>query len=61
MPDDFILVADIEKTVLADGYSVGRAKERLYTNQKTWDNLPADFKERVSFNTAEQMDIFSFV
>ena len=61
MPDDFILVADIEKTVLADGYSVGRAKERLYTNQKTWDNLPADFRERVSFNTAEQMDIFSFV
>lgn len=61
MPDDFIEVARIEKTILsaANGNSQ-KAEEKIYTNRRTYDRLPDDFKERIKFNTAQQMTMFDF-
>ena len=61
MPDDFIEVARIEKTILsaANGNSQ-KAEEKIYTNRRTYDRLDEDFKECIKFNRAEQMTMFDF-
>ena len=59
MPEDFIEVAHIDKTVLsaANGNSQ-KAEEKIYTNRRTYDRLDKGFKERIKFNTAQQMTMF---
>ena len=59
MPDDFIEVAHIEKTVLsaANGNSQ-KTEEKIFTNRRTYENLKDDFKERINYNRAEQLTMF---
>lgn len=56
MPDEFIEIARIEKTVLsaANGNSAKQI-EKLYTNRKTFDKLSDELKERYQNNTAKQL------
>jgi len=59
MPEDFIEVANISKTVLsaADGGNYF-AKEKIFTNKRTYDKL-SDYQKRIyEFNTTEQMTLF---
>ena len=58
MPDDFIQYAQIEKTVLSasDGNSQ-KAKERIYTNKKTYDRLSNKQKELIKIWNSEQMSL----
>ena len=56
MPDNFIPIAYTEKTILsaANGNS-HKAKEYIFTNQKTWDTLDDDTKMLYMSNMACQM------
>jgi len=56
MPDNFIPIAYTEKTILsaANGNS-HKAKEYIFTNQKTWDTLDDDMKMLYMSNMACQM------
>ena len=59
MPEDFVIVAKIEKTVLsaANGNSA-KQTEKIYTNRRTWDSLSADMRERYALNAAEQLSLW---
>lgn len=59
MPEDFIEVANISKSILsaANGNS-NTAEEKIFTNRRTYDKLSADVKERISFDTAKQTTLF---
>ena len=59
MPNDFIVVAEIEKTILsiADGNS-RKATERIYTNEITYNKLPETEKAQIRLNMARQMTLF---
>ena len=61
MPDGFIEVANINKTVLSasDGNNY-KAEEKIFTNQRTYKKLDDDFKQLISFSTAKQMTLFDF-
>ena len=62
MPESFIQYAQIEKSVLSasDGNSQ-KAKERIYTNRRTYDRLTAEQKELIRQLNGEQMDIMDFI
>ena len=61
MPDDFIPVAWIEKSVLsaANGNSM-KSVEKIWTNQKTYEKLDKDKKNLISLSFSEQMSLFDF-
>jgi hypothetical protein len=62
MPDDFICVAKIEKTVLSAANSNSiKAEEKLFTNQRTYDKLSTEEREKIKLNFAEQMSIFDLI
>ena len=47
MPDDFIEVANVSKSVLsASNGNSGKVEEKIYTNQRTYNRMSADFKYR---------------
>ena len=59
MPDEFIEIARVEKTVLsAAGGNNMKAIEKLYTNKRTYDSMTAEQKEHYKWNVAEQMTLF---
>lgn len=59
MPEDFVLIAKIEKTVLsAANGTCAKQTEKIYTNKRTWDSLNAEIKERYVFNAAEQLSLW---
>ena len=59
MPDIFVPYAWIEKQVLSSADSNSNwAKEKIYTNRKTFDKLSDFDKFRVNCNFAEQMTLF---
>lgn len=61
MPEDFIEVAIISKTVLsASNGNSGVADEKLFTNRRTYDKLSREIKERIATDTAKQTTIFDF-
>ena len=59
MPDDFIIVDEIEKTVLsaANGNSQ-KAIERLYTNERTYNRMSDRQKRIIALNGAQQLSLF---
>ena len=59
MPDDFIVVDEVEKTVLsaANGNSQ-KATERLYTNEKTYRHMTDRQKRLIALNGAQQLTLF---
>lgn len=59
MPDDFIVVDEVEKTVLsaANGNSQ-KAVERLYTNEKTYRHMTDRQKRLIALNGAQQLTLF---
>ena len=59
MPDDFIIVDEIEKTVLsaANGNSQ-KAIERLYTNERTYNRMSDRQKRIITLNGAQQLSLF---
>ena len=59
MPKGFIEVANIEKTVLSasNGNDI-KAEEKIFTNRRTYERLPDDFKRRIRYNTAKQLTLF---
>ena len=59
MPDVFVPYAWIDKQVLssADG-NTSWAREKIYTNKRTYDKLDDFDKFRISCNFAEQMTLF---
>ena len=59
MPDDFIIVDEIEKTVLsaANGNSQ-KAIERLYTNERTYNRMSDRQKRIITLNSAQQLSLF---
>ena len=59
MPDAFVPYAWIDKQVLssADG-NTSWAREKIYTNKRTYDKLDDFDKFRISCNFAEQMTLF---
>ena len=59
MPDDFIIVDEIEKTVLsaANGNSQ-KATERLYTNERTYNRMSDRQKRIIALNGAQQLSLF---
>ena len=59
MPDDFIVVDEIEKTVLsaANGNSQ-KATERLYTNARTYNRMSTRQKRIIALNNAQQISLF---
>lgn len=62
MPDDFICVAKIEKTVLSAANSNSiKAEEKLFTNKRTYDKLSTEEQEKIKLNFAEQMSIFDLI
>ena len=59
MPEDFVIVAKIEKTVLsAANGTCAKQTEKIYTNKRTWDSLSADMRERYALNAAEQLSLW---
>ena len=62
MPDDFIPVAHIEKTILsaAIGNSF-KADEKIFTNKKTFEKLTESKKQYAKLNFAEQVSIFDLL
>ena len=62
MPDDFILIAKTEKTVLSAANSNSiKATEKIFTNQRTYEKLSDEFKEKIRINLSEQLNIFDFI
>lgn len=59
MPEGFIEVANIDKSVLsaADGNNY-KAEEKIFTNRRTYETLDADFKEYIKSATAKQLTLF---
>ena len=59
MPDDFIVVDEVEKTILsaANGNSQ-KAVERLYTNEKTYRHMTDRQKRLIALNGAQQLTLF---
>ena len=59
MPEGFIEVANIEKSVLsASTGNDSKAEEKIFTNPKTYKQLDNDFKQRIVINTAKQLTLF---
>ena len=59
MPEGFVEVANREKVVLsASNGNDGKAKEKIFTNRRTYEKLPEDFKRRIKYNTAKQLTLF---
>ena len=62
MPDDFICVAKAEKTVLSAANSNSiKTDEKIFTNQKTYEKLSQETKERIKINLSEQISLFDFL
>ena len=62
MPEQFICIAKINKIQLsaANGNSIS-AVERIFTNRRTYNNLPDETKQIIQTNTAEQLSLFDEV
>ena len=57
MPDTFVQIARIEKTILsAPNGTSGKACEKLFTNKKTFEQIDKD-----KYRIAEQMSIFDYL
>ena len=56
MPESFIIIAEIEKTVLsaANGNNT-KALERIYTNVRTWDKMSREEKMYYKSKLAQQL------
>lgn len=51
-----------EKTVLSAANSNSiKATEKIFTNQRTYDKLSDNDKERIKINLAEQLSIFDLI
>ena len=62
MPDDFIPIAHIKKTVLsAASGSNQKAEEYIYTNQVTWERLSKEQRMIYRLNNARQLSFFDEV
>ena len=62
MPDDFIEVANVEKTILSSAVgNEGKAQEKIFTNKRTYEKLPDDFRTRIDLSTAKQLSVFDFL
>ena len=59
MPDDFIVVDEVEKTILsaANGNSQ-KATERLYTNDRTYSHMTDLQRRLIALNNAQQITLF---
>lgn len=61
MPDEFIPVARIEKSVLSSANTNAiKATEKLFTNERTYRNLKDSYKERIHYAFAEQMTLWDY-
>ena len=61
-PDDFIPYAWTEKTVLSSATGNGmKAKEMIYTNERTYSRMSNAEREKINFNFAEQMTIEDYL
>ena len=59
MPDNFIEIANINKTVLsANNGNDYMAEEKIYTNRLTFNHLSEKYKLIYQSNTAKQLTIF---
>lgn len=61
MPSDFVCIAKIRKQVLSSSKGNSDfATEKIYTNQRTYENMDEEQRRKAMINTAEQMSIFDF-
>lgn len=59
MPEGFIEVANIEKHILSDKNDNSRkAVEKIFTNERTYFEMPESQKEIVKHSTAKQISLF---
>lgn len=59
MPDDFIAIAHVKKSVLsaANGNNQ-KVEEYIYTNQRTWESLDDETRMMYRLNMAKQLSFF---
>lgn len=60
--DDFVEIANIEKTVLSAMNSNSiKSTEKIFTNKKTYEKFDKDKKKMIEMNLSKQMTLFDFI